>query len=407
MQSQAVQTATGGAPAVSHRLHYLDALRVLAVFLVFLYHCSMFFTLGEPEIRNPEQSLVATVIFSAFLAPWGMPFFFLLSGAAAWFALQRRTARQYAGERFRRLLVPFIVGSLLFTPLQTSLEWLYRSRVGTYQGSLPAFFFQERFSGWNPTIFGWLGHHLWFLGYLFVFALLLLPLFEWLKGERGRRVVTWLARLSEHRGGILLVALPLVIIQLGLRPFFPEERHWADFLYYAVFFLAGYLIYAHERFLPIIRRDRWLALGVAIASLLGLLATVALGEAETLFSDPANPGFYFLWTCAAIDAWCWSLVMLIVGQRFMNISNRWTRYGQEAVVPFYVFHQPVIFVFAFFVVQWQTGVTIKMLTIMLASFFVTLGLYELVRRVAPLRALFGMKAAPQPRPAAEAVVGGR
>jgi glucan biosynthesis protein C len=52
----------------------------------------------------------------------------------------------------------------------------------------------------------------------------------------------------------------------------------------------------------------------------------------------------------------------------------------------------VIFVFAFYIVQWQAGVTVKMLTVILASFVVSAALYELlVRRVASLRALFGMK----------------
>src|SRR5512144_2184037 len=99
------------------RLHYLDTLRVLAVLMVFLYHSTMPFTLGDPDIANAERSLPASIVFSAFLAPWGMPFFFLLAGAATWFALERRATRQYVAERFRRLIVPFLVGSLLLTPL--------------------------------------------------------------------------------------------------------------------------------------------------------------------------------------------------------------------------------------------------------------------------------------------------
>jgi hypothetical protein len=330
-----------------------------------------------------------------------MPFFFLLAGAGAWFALQRRTARQFAAERFRRLFVPFLVGCALFTPLQALLEWMFRVQAGTYEGSYLQFFFIERFPGWNPAMFGWIGYHLWFLGYLFVDALLLLPLFQWLKGEAGRPTVSWLARLAEHRGGLLLFALPLVLVQVGLRPWFPDERSWADFFYYPLFFLAGYLFYADERFLRAVRRDRWLVLGVGLVSLLAMLGTVALGEAETLFSDPSNPGFRVFWACAAIDAWCWSVVMLYVGMRFLDFSNRWTRYGQEAIVPFYLVHQPVIWIIAFYVVQWEAGVTIKMLVVTVASFVVSLGIYELlIRRVAPLRALFGMKAA-GPRLAAE------
>jgi len=321
-----------------------------------------------------------------------MPFFFLLAGAGTWFALQRRTARQFAGERFRRLFIPFLVGCALFTPFQAYVEWMFRLHLGTYDGSYLQFFFVERFTSWNPTLFGWLGYHLWFLGYLFVDSLLLLPVYEWLKGEAGRRVVSWLARLCEHRGGILVFILPLLLFQLGLRPFFPDERNWADFFYYLVFLLAGYLLYADERFLRSVRRDRWLVLAVGIAALLGLVAMFAMGEAETLFSNPSNLGFFLFWACAVVDAWCWSVTMLYVGMRFLDFSNKWTRYGQEAILPFYVLHQPVIFAIAFYVVQWEAGVTVKMLAVTLGSFVVAAAGYELlIRRVAPLRALFGMK----------------
>jgi surface polysaccharide O-acyltransferase-like enzyme len=392
MQGQVVSGQTDNTARAAVRLHYLDTLRVLAVLVVFLYHSTMPFTLGQADIVNDERSLVATVLFVAFLAPWGMPFFFLLAGAGTWFALQRRTARQFAGERFRRLLVPFLVGCALFTPLMTYIEWKFRLGVGTYEGSYLPFLFVERFAGWNPTIFGWLGYHLWFLGYLFVDSLLLLPLYEWLKGEAGRRVVSWLAKLCEHRGGILVFILPLLLFQLGLRPFFPDERNWADFFYYLVFLLAGYVLYADERFLRAVRRDRWLVLAVGIAALLGLVAMFAMGEAETLFSRPSDPGFYVFWACAVVDAWCWSVVMLYVGMRFLDFSNKWTRYGQEAILPFYVLHQPVIFAVAFYVVQWEAGVTVKMLAVTLGSFVVTAAGYELhIRRVAPQRALFGMK----------------
>jgi peptidoglycan/LPS O-acetylase OafA/YrhL len=381
-------------PAVStgnpFRLHYLDTLRVLAVFMVFLFHCARPFSLGGAEIANGELSMVVTVFFGAFLGPWGMPFFFLLAGAGAWFALQRRTGRQYASERFWRLFVPFVVGCVLFTPLQMLFEWQFEVRQGSFAGSYVEFFI-DRFSGWNPTIFGWLGYHLWFLGYLFVAALLLLPVFQWLKGPSGRRVVAWLARLVEHRGGILAFIVPLMVIQLALRPYHPDERDWADFFYYLAFFLAGYLFYADERFLRAIRRDRWLAAAVGTAALLGLMATMALGDGERLLTTPGGPAYYLFWACAVVDTWCWGVVMLYVGMRFLDFSNAWTRYGQQAIVPFYLVHQPVIFFFAFYIVQWQAGVIVKLPALVVASFVVSLGLCELIRHVGPLRVLFGMK----------------
>jgi glucan biosynthesis protein C len=397
MQSQAVVGQTEITPGASVRLHYLDTLRVLAVFMVFLFHATKPFTMVDWQVMNAQTSMAASLFFIAFLGPWGMPFFFLLAGASTWFGLRRRTARQFAGERVRRLLIPFLMGSALFTPVEAYIEWMFRSDIAkTYAGSYLQFLLVERFGDWNPTVFGWLGYHLWFLGFLFTFSLIALPLFMWLRGEAGRRIVDWLARLCEHRGGLLVFVLPLALIQLGLRPYFPDEHNWSDYFYYLVFFLAGYLFYADERFLRAVRRDRWLVLAVGIAALLGLTVTVALGE-ESLLSNPSEPWFYVIWALMPIDAWCWSLTMLFVGMRFLDFSNKWTRYGQEAVLPFYVLHYPVLLTIAFYVVQWQAGVTVKMLAVTLGSFVVTLGIYQmLVRRVAPLRSLFGMKATGSP-----------
>jgi glucan biosynthesis protein C len=396
MQSQNASAQTDSNSRRTVRLHYLDSLRVLAVFMVFLFHATKPFTMVDWQVMNAQTSLAASVFFIAFLGPWGMPFFFLLAGATAWFAFRRRTARQFAGERVRRLLIPFLVGSALFTPVEAYIEWMFRSDIKrNYAGSYLQFLFVERFGDWNPTLFGWLGYHLWFLGFLFTFSLIALPLFEWLKGEAGQRFVSWLARLCEHRGGVLVFILPLVLVQLGLRPYFPDEHHWSDFFYYLVIFLAGYLFYADERFLRAVRRDRWLLLAVGIATFLGLITTVALGG-DTSLSEPSEPWFYVNWALIPIDAWCWSLFMLFVGMRFLDFSNGWLQYGQEAVVSFYVLHYPVLLVIAFYVVQWQTGVTVKMLAVSLGSFVVTLGIYELaIRRIGPLRTLFGMKGRPR------------
>jgi peptidoglycan/LPS O-acetylase OafA/YrhL len=61
-------------------------------------------------------------------------------------------------------------------------------------------------------------------------------------------------------------------------------------------------------------------------------------------------------------------------------------------MPFYVLHQPVVIVIAYFVVQWGAGVTAKLLVIIFSSFLMTLGFVELlVRPFEPMRRLFGMK----------------
>ena len=328
------QTVPVGQPV---RLHYLDSLRVLAVFMVFVFHAAKPFTAGDWHVMNAQTSTVASVFFMAFLAPWGMPFFFLLAGAGTWFALRKRTARQFAGERFRRLLVPFLVGSVLLTPLQAYFEWKFRDpgrrlrRAPTCSSLIV-----ERWGGWNPSLIDWVGYHLWFLGDLFAFSLIALPLLQWLKGASGRGVISRLAALCEHRGGILLFILPLLVAQLGLRPFSPNDHSWADFCYYLVFFLSGYLFCADERFVRAIRRDRWLVLAIGIAALLGMVAIFALGEAETWFWEPSEPGL--LPDLGGGPHRCLVLVALYVVRRHAlpGFQQQVAAYGQEAIVPFYV-----------------------------------------------------------------------
>jgi len=78
--------------------------------------------------------------------------------------------------------------------------------------------------------------------------------------------------------------------------------------------------------------------------------------------------------------------------RYLDSTNKWLLYGREASYPFYFIHQPVIIFIGFYVVDWQVHLLIKLLVVVIGSFAISLGIYELlVRRINPIRALFGMK----------------
>jgi hypothetical protein len=315
----------------------------------------------------------------------------LLSGAASRFALRRRTPRQYAVERFQRLLIPFIVGALLFTPVQLYFEWSHKTQTGDFAGTLLDFA-ASREVGFNPQVFGWAGYHLWFLGFLVAYAIIALPLFRWLGQDAGRRFVDWLARLCDRRGGLFLFLIPLVLVQLILRPFFPAEHHWTDFAYTFVFFVSGHILYADDRFIRAIRRDWPLMSAAGILSTLYFMVTAAAGVALEWMSTPGTPQFYLGWSVFSVNSWCWTMFVLYIGMRFLDFSNRWLRYGGETIMPLFVLHQPVIIVIAYFVVQWEAGILVKLLVVVLGSFLITLGLVELlIKPFRPIRMLFGMR----------------
>jgi peptidoglycan/LPS O-acetylase OafA/YrhL len=394
MSSQPIVGQANTPPRTSTRLYYLDWLRVIAILAVFFYHAVHPFDMSDWHIKNVEQSMTVTV-FLGLLFPWGMPFFFLIAGTGSWFALRKRTAREFAVERFKRLLVPFFAGWVLLWLPMLYLNWLNLVQRGVWTASYWDFVAIQR-AGFTPVWFGRLGMHLWFLGFLFCFSVLGLPLFLWLRGESGQAFLARLVRICTRRGGILLFILPLLVVRFALQPLFPTEHDWADFFYLMTMFCLGYVLYTHEGFARAIRRDWAILLVLAILSTAAWAVLALTAEDLDVFAAPRTLRDFTMWGAITINSWCWSAFMLFIGMRFLDFTNKWLEYGQEAVLPFFVLHQPVIITIAFFVVQWNAGIPLKLVTVVLGSFVVTLGIYELIiRRVPLLRVLFGMKPAPK------------
>jgi peptidoglycan/LPS O-acetylase OafA/YrhL len=321
-----------------------------------------------------------------------MPFFFLIAGTGSWFALRRRTAGQYVGERVKRLLIPYVTGCILLWPIMLYFEWRHILWKGDWYGSFLDFVLIHR-AGFSPMWFGEVGFHLWFLGFLFCFSVLGLPLFLWLKGRSGQAALARLAGACTHRGGILLFIVPLALVRLLLQPFFPQEHDWADFFFLMALFVCGFVLYAHEGFARIIRRD-WPILFAGGILTSAAWAYLALTAQDLDIEAPIRTARQVLmWSVIAANAWCWSATMLFVGMRFLDFTNQWLVWGQEAVLPFFLLHQPVIIVIAYYVVQWNLGIFPKLLIVVIGSLLVTLALYEFViRRIGFLRTVFGMKA---------------
>ena len=200
----------------SVRLHYLDWLRVLLIFGVFIFHAlHPFDALLDWHIKSPERSGAITAIL-LLTNPWAMPLFFLIAGAASKFALRRRSNRQYIRERVTRLLIPYIVGTLLLSPIQAYLEALHK---GTFQGSFLSFI-PEMLARWTsgnlltPGVTGRWGFISGSWPSCSSFLFWHLPLFRWLERDAGRSFIAWLARLVEKRGGMLLFVLPLGLVRI-------------------------------------------------------------------------------------------------------------------------------------------------------------------------------------------------
>ena len=123
------------------------------------------------------------------------------------------------------------------------------------------------------------------------------------------------------------------------------------------------------------------------------IKNVPTGVVSQRFIDFVGPwhmtGKKFLYE---IGVWCMILGLLGLAQRFFTAGGPVLGYATEAAYPFYILHQTVIVAIAYFIVRWDWPSGLKFAAIAVASFVLSLLLYELaVRRWGPVCFLFGMR----------------
>ena len=375
----------------SARILYLDWLKVLIVYGIVLFHVALVFSFGTWLVSNHERSLILSA-FAGFCFPWGIPAMFLIAGADAWFGLRSRPVADFLRRRFLRLVVPLVPGLLVLSPLQ---RFVTSSNpppsIDTFWAFYTSFFRNIHFS-WTLQFISQYWLHLWFLAYLFAITLVCAPVLVWLRKPAGRRLTSWLVALACRRGGVLVLAAPLVLTQLVLRPRFPAYQDWADVATYTVAFLWGAIFFSDRRFEVAIRQQiRWLLAGGTLTMLgIGVLTYFirirATGDAGA--QAPAQLTQSFLWS---LFVWSWLLSVLYLGIRWLNSPNRIQRYAEESVLPVYVIHHPVVLLIASFVVTWNLGVWPKFAVILVMVAVLTLGIYDFgVRRWRVTRLMFGL-----------------
>ena len=356
--------------AVRPRQYYLDWLRVLSIFLVFVYHTARIFG-GESFHINNARSYAGVDSFTSILTILGMPLLFVVAGASAYLSLGKTAPGRYMKERVLRLLVPFAVGLLTHIPI---LVYLERVNHGEFTGSLLNFLphYFDGFYGFGGN-FAWMGLHLWFLVMLFLYTLLALP--------------------------VVLLAVALDPETVGISIF----GGWNIFIY-MLYFLYGAILVAHDGLRQSIERLRWVSLAAAV---IFLIARYVLWFTRFNEVDPAfqTANYAMQHSVRAFASWFGLLAIWGFSIRHLNFGTAALYLANEAVLPFYVLHQTVLIIVGFYVIQWAIPDALKFAIIFVASLIIIIGLYWfLIRPYNIMRFLFGMrpKRAIEPVPASPA-----
>ena len=388
-------------------------MRALVVAGLVVFHSAMVFPVGTSWFVSDPRPSIGFSVFLLWGSLWGMPLLFLVSGMGVRYAMRSRTAWAFAAERLGRLGIPFLTGLVLLVPPMFYLEqlahpgfhqpfwrfWLAFLNVPAIaRGLLPRGNWTSGGVGFDPA-------HLWFLYVLLVFSLALLPLFQYLRGQHGTRLAGRVAeQAARHPLAMLAVAaVPVIVTEAAFGPD-GSTGGW-ERLAYVFPFAYGFLIASDDRFESALSRVRWPAAAVAAAGTVGLLGwAVAAGPGVV---SGAGQGWSAL---QGLAGWAWLAAIVGFAAAFTARRRqagtatprpararepRWQRaagYANQAVLPFYVLHEPIIVAFAWIIVRWHAPILAKYSVLVAASFTATVVIYDLaVRRYRPTQFLFGMK----------------
>ncbi len=336
----------------------------------------MVFVPWEYHIKNNEisESLIWPMLF---VNQWRLPILFVISGMGTRFALSHRSGKQFIQERFVRLVIPLVFGILFIISPQIYYE---RLADGQFSGSFISFY-PHFFDGIYPSgNLSW--NHLWFLPYLFIYSLILAPLFLLIRNNPNLKFLKLIDSLVNKPLGLLVFAIPLMIVQYTLAPLFPVTRNlfydWYAFFYYLLLFLYGYLFIS-------VQQSFWLALDkTKYIALIGGLIFFPLNLIfhRTLFGPILDN----------LNLICWIVVILGFSARYLNKPSPALKYANRAVYPFYILHQTITLAVAFYIRDLEWSIGLKFIVLSVATFGGSWIIYELlIRRIKFLGFLFGLK----------------
>ena len=362
------------------RLHYMDSLRAVAMFLGLVLHACAVFALwtNDPNRTHDEPSKILYYTFE-FIHVFRMQLFFLVAGFFSLMICQKRGAASFAKNRFVRIVVPFFLCVLLLQPLAAAQYLLDVKGAGESLISLYIEFFlnpeyilrEQRFTG------NWFWHF-WFLHLLIYYIGALLGGFVLAKKFKFKFGYT--PRLLEILGGkygVLILTLVTFPCLMFSPPFgeVPTIGTAVDtVIYYGLFFTMGVMLFANQtaldRFvgsikyhlipflvcvcilIPLIEEVRLKAppevLLQNLALYTGVEAEVSLIGSFPVVQNPfnftgmnASFDWYLMNILRAYTAWCGVFLFIALFKRFFSAQSALGRYAADSAYFIYLIHFPI------------------------------------------------------------------
>jgi surface polysaccharide O-acyltransferase-like enzyme len=377
----------------NNRLYFFDWIRIFAFFVLILYHTGMYYVSWDWHVKSPYASdaIEPLMILSS---PWRLGLLFMISGVATAFMLKKIRVGALLKQRSWRLLVPLLFGMLVIVPPQAYFEVVEKVAFKGGYGE----FMHLYVTGYHGFCRGddcltmptW--NHLWFVAYLWVYTMLIGGI-AWAMG--GARLQACADALGRMLTGWKIIVLPVIVLaaaRFALADSFPSThnltRDWYNHAQYFFLFVMGVMLAMQNGFWAKVEDLRWTSLGLWLASwaLVVIYWSIPDGMAhpEVMQWRPLMRAVYCL------GQWTPMLAICGFGHRHLAFDSAKRRYLTEAVFPVYILHQTLIVTMAHWLKPVKLAPVTEGVFLIVLTFAISFGVFEVVRRVAVLRPLFGL-----------------
>lgn len=362
------------------RRYEIDWIRVFAFDLLIFYHVGMFFVPWDWHIKNNE-SIEWLKYPMFFLSQWRIPLLFLVSGIGSFYALGSRNLKAFAKERLYRIGLPLLVGILFITRPQIYIEHLSKgiSESSFWKDYLQSFLhpYPEGFFAFN---------HLWFLPYLLIMSLISAPFFlSWKKNPRTW-LLSWKVWVERNPYALYLAALPVLVFEWILKPYFPVnyafKDDWYSMGFYSSMYVAGFVFcWMDSSFWSAIAKMRKASLPLALL----LFACLSVDRSKDLLPFWGDAVLHVL------NLWAWIFCLLAWASKYLDRNSALLKYRNEVVYPYYLFHQTILILLAFWMQSWKIDPLLKFAFLLTSTFGLTALLVHLLKGIPFIRPFIGLK----------------
>jgi peptidoglycan/LPS O-acetylase OafA/YrhL len=347
--------------SIINRRYDIDWLRVIAIGFLLIYHIGIGFQPWGVFVQfiQSDTPLESLWIPMSMLNIWRIPFLFFVSGMGVCFAMRKRNLKHLLLERTKRILVPFIFGIFCIVPLHIFIWQKYYVQDMEYTP--------------HPV-------HLWFLGNIFIYVILLSPFFYFLKRNENSKIQKLLNNVFGNPLGLLLITgsfiLEAILVNPGIFETYAMTLH--GFLLGLLAFLFGFLcVYSGEAFWQTILRWRWLLLSIAVVLFL----------ARFIEFDLKAP-YYLL----AMESCSWIFAVFGIGYKYLNRPSKSLTYLSQAAYPVYIIHMIFLYLGSYLIMPLSIPVISKFVLVLAFTGTGCFAFYDLIiKRIPLIRPLFGLK----------------